>query len=102
MKTASSSSTPSGGGATRTHRGALTPGGLGHRCTTICAPPPYLAEGAGVEPTGAVRSDSFRDCLACPSPTFLDASGGTRTLILAKSHSFTGCCLADSASDARL
>ena len=60
-----------------------------------------LAEGAGVEPTGASCSDSFRDCSACPCPTFRDASGGTRTPTLAKSHSFTGCCRASSASNAR-
>ena len=30
----------SGGGATRTHRGASTPGGLARRCTAFCAAPP--------------------------------------------------------------
>ena len=34
------------------------------------------AEGVGVEPTGASsRSDSFRDCSACPCPTFLELAG---------------------------
>jgi hypothetical protein len=31
-----------------------------------------LAEGAGVEPAGVFNSDSFRDCSACPCPTFLE------------------------------
>jgi hypothetical protein len=112
--------------------GARTPGGLAHRCTTFCATPPNdLAEGAGVEPAGALQgSDSFRDCLACPCPTFPVWQGrpdsnreervwsppvyplayapsrcirrDSNPHALCPSHSFTGCCRAVSASDARL
>lgn len=37
-------------------------------------------EGAGVEPAEAFSgSDSFRDCLACPCPTFRVSGGDART-----------------------
>src|SRR5579885_3404447 len=91
-----------------------------------------LAEGAGVEPAGVFSSDSFRDCSACPCPTFRELAGalgfeprmaGLESASLAfslrpltlkciredsnlqrssLSHSFTGCCRAASASDAKI
>lgn len=60
----------SGGGATRTHRGAPAPGDLARRCTTFCATPPRLSGRCGSRTHRSSRSDSFRDCSACPCPTF--------------------------------
>ena len=57
-------------------QGPKGPGGLAGRCNAIYATPPNgLAEGAGVEPAGVFSSDSFRDCSACPCPTFRSWQG---------------------------
>jgi hypothetical protein len=91
----------SGGGATRTHRGVFAPGGLARRCTSLlCCASVKLAEGAGVEPTGAFAPTVFGTARRARAQPSVDASGGTRTPMLAWSDSFTGCCLTDSASDA--
>ena len=60
----------SGGGATRTHRGV--------DARRLSTPLHYLLCGASEvwrkvresNPQEHLRSDSFRDCLACPCPTF--------------------------------
>ena len=56
--------------------GARTPGGLAHRCTTFCATPPKeLAEGAGVEPAGALRLRQFSGLLGVPVPNLPRLAG---------------------------
>src|SRR5215213_5111604 len=56
--------------------GARTPGGLAHRCTTFCATPPKeLAEGAGVEPAGALRLRQFSGLLGVPVPNLPSVAG---------------------------
>lgn len=61
----------------------------------------HLAEGAGVEPTEAFAPTVFGTARPTRAQPSRDASGGIRTPLLLKSDSFTGCCLTDSASDAR-
>src|SRR5215211_753579 len=60
-----------------------------------------LAEGAGVEPTGAFAPTVFGTARRARAQPSVDASGGTRTPMLTQSDSFTGCGRTDSASDAR-
>ena len=50
--------------------GARTPGGLARRCTAFCAAPPKKRKVWESNPQKRLSSDSFRDCLACPCPTF--------------------------------
>lgn len=55
-------------------------------------------------PQEFLSSDSFRDCSACPCPTFHEFSFGCirrdSNPHAPRGHSFTGCCRAVSASDA--
>ena len=109
-------------------QGRFTPGGLARRCTTFCAAPPRrkvresnpqerlaptvfgTARRARAQPSKRWqgRPDSNREervwsppvCLLAYAPP-LSASGGNRTPTPLKGHSFTGCCRAVSASDAR-
>ncbi len=80
----------SGGGATRTHRGADA-----RRLSTplhclLCGASGE-EEGVGVEPTEAFKLRQFSGLLGVPVPNLpRDASGGTRTPTLAKSNGFTG------------
>src|SRR5687767_1250224 len=56
----------SGGGATRTRRGALAPGGLARRCTTICAAPPNGRCGSRTHRSARLRQ--FSGLLGVPMP----------------------------------
>ena len=86
---------------TRTHRGAHAPGGLARRCTAFCAAPPGNWRKVRESNPQELSLRQFSGLRGVPMPNLpRDASGGTRTPMLAKSDSFTGCCLTSSASDA--
>ena len=60
--------TKSGGGATRTHRGAPEPGGLACRCTAFCAAPPRFGGRCGSRTHRSFRLRQFSGLLGVPVP----------------------------------
>ena len=90
----------SGGGATRTHRG-VDARRLSTPLHCLLCGASEEEEGAGVEPAEAFAPTVFGTAWRARAQPSVDASGGTRTPLLAKSDGFTDRCLTDPASDAK-